>query len=195
MISITIPDSVTSIGDYAFRGCNSLPVIGNLRYADTFLVEAVNKSLGDYEIRKGTRFIGGGAFRGCSRLTNIAIPEGVTSIGNRAFSYCPNLTSITIPEGVTSIGGSAFEYCKNLTCIIIPRSVTSIGENAFNLNHKLSLRVYCEATTPPTKEGHSFPLFNPFMPKVDIYVPSASVRAYEESHVWWGHNIIAYDFN
>ena len=96
---------------------------------------------------------GESAFRFCSSLTSITIPDGVTSIGNAAFSYtglksitipdsvtsigkfafynCTSLTSITIPDGVTSIGESAFLSCSSLTSITIPDSVTSIGESAF----------------------------------------------------------------
>ena len=72
------------------------------------------------------------AFRSCTSLTSITIPEGVTSIGASAFSGCTSLTSITIPEGVTSIGASAFLDCKLLTSITIPEGVTSIGNYAFS---------------------------------------------------------------
>ena len=71
------------------------------------------------------------AFRSCTSLTSITIPEGVTSIGASAFSGCTLLTSITIPEGVTSIGNYAFSGCRSLTSITIPEGVTSIGANAF----------------------------------------------------------------
>ena len=72
-----------------------------------------------------------GAFRNCSSLTSITIPESVTSIGNNAFAICTGLTSITIPESVTSIGNNAFAICTGLTSITIPESVTSIGDYAF----------------------------------------------------------------
>ena len=62
--------------------------------------------------------IGVGAFKECSRLTSINIPEGVTSIGDNVFSDCSNLTSIKIPEGVTSIGERAFEGCYNLEIVM-----------------------------------------------------------------------------
>lgn len=76
--------------------------------------------------------IGGEAFRGCSKLTSITIPNSVTNIGGRAFSGCSKLTSITISDSVTSIGYSAFEGCIGLTSITIPDSVTSIGNYAFD---------------------------------------------------------------
>jgi hypothetical protein len=75
--------------------------------------------------------IGDDAFRDCTSLTSIIIPDGVTSIGDFVFYKCTNLTSITIGESVTSIGRSTFKSCTNLTSITIPDSVTSIGIEAF----------------------------------------------------------------
>ena len=75
--------------------------------------------------------IGDNAFRGCSGLRSITIPESVTSIGNYAFRGCSGLTSVTIPESVTSIGNYAFSGCSGLTSITIPESVTSMGSFAF----------------------------------------------------------------
>ena len=131
LTSVTIPNSVTSIGESAFLGCTNLPVIDNIRYADTYLIEAVDKSLSTYSIKSDTRWIGGYAFSSCAGLTSIEIPNSVTSIGDNAFSSCTSLTSITIPNSVTSIGEWAFNHCYNLKSANIPNSVTSIETGAF----------------------------------------------------------------
>ena len=75
--------------------------------------------------------IGYDAFRDCSGLTSVTIPNSVTSIGNNAFYGCSGLTSVTIPNSVTSIGEKAFQYCSGLTSVSIGNSVTSIGYDAF----------------------------------------------------------------
>ena len=75
--------------------------------------------------------IGQNAFKGCTTLASVTIPEGVTSIGYSAFNGCESLTSVTIPEGVTSIGAWAFGSCTSLTNVNISEGVTSIGEYAF----------------------------------------------------------------
>jgi len=108
--SYAIPDSVTSIGEYAFAGCASLTSV---------------------TIPNSVTSIGQHAFASCTHLTSVTIPDSVTSIGEYAFFYCESLTSVTIPDGVTSIGWSAFFNCKSLTSVTIPDSVTSIGWFAF----------------------------------------------------------------
>ena len=89
-------------------------------------------SLTSINIPEGVTSIWGSAFEGCTNLTSITIPEGVTSIGYCAFLNCSSLTSINIPESVTSIGYAAFSHCSSLTNITIPESVTSIGYAAFS---------------------------------------------------------------
>ncbi|MBP5288871.1 MAG: leucine-rich repeat domain-containing protein, partial [Clostridia bacterium] len=84
-------------------------------------------TLGGYPVT----FIGDHAFRGCTGLTSVTIPDRVTSFGNYAFWDCTGLTSITIPDSVTSIGSGAFSGCTKLTSVTIGNSVTAIGAWAF----------------------------------------------------------------
>ncbi len=108
--TITIPNSVTTIGEGAFSYCSNLT---------------------NFTIPESVTSIGNEAFRDCSSLTTITIPSNLTSISYRMFLNCNNLTSITIPNNVISIGESAFSSCTSLTTITIPNSVTSIGDWAF----------------------------------------------------------------
>ena len=85
----------------------------------------------NYSILDGVTEIDGCAFKGCTSLYAVTIPNGVTCINIETFTNCTSLTSITIPSSVTSIGGNAFEGCASLTSITIPNSVTSIGDSAF----------------------------------------------------------------
>ena len=138
--TITLPDSVTSIGDYAFYGCSSLIEFsgkyasedGRCLIIDGTLHSFAPAGLTNYTIPNSVTSIGSYAFYGCSSLTSITIPDSVTSIGWYAFADCSSLTSVTIPDSVTSIGGYAFYNCSSLTSVTIPDSVTSIGEEAFS---------------------------------------------------------------
>ena len=131
--STVIPDSVTSIGGYAFDGCSGLTSI-NIPDSVTSIGEStfyVCSGMTSINIPNSVTSIGNSAFYGCSGMTSINIPDGVTSIGNFTFYGCSSLTSINIPDSVTSIGYSAFRCCSSLTSINIPDSVTIIGACAF----------------------------------------------------------------
>ena len=133
LTSINIPNSVTTIGEHAFSGCDSLTSI-NIPNSVTMIGKGTFSgcdSLTSINIPDGVTTIGEGAFGGCDSLTNINIPNSVTTIGTGAFFYCHSLTSINIPNSVTTIGKGAFRGCKSLTSINIPNSVTTIGEWAF----------------------------------------------------------------
>ena len=133
LTSITIPDSVTSIGNYTFQNCTSLTSItipDSVTSIGDFAFSNCD-SLTSVTIPDGVTSIGMFAFSGCTGLTSIIIPDSVTSIGGSAFEYCTGLTSVTIGKGVTNIGESAFDGCTSLNSIIIPNGVTSIGNSAF----------------------------------------------------------------
>ena len=142
LTEITIPDSVTSIARGAFRYCSGLTEM-TIPFVNTYFgaifgayvseghEDYVPSSLKIVTITGGTS-INDYAFRDCSGLTEITIPDSVTSIGSSAFEDCSGLTEITIPDSVTSIGYGAFSGCSGLTKITIPDGVTSIGISAFS---------------------------------------------------------------
>ncbi len=134
LTSITIPNNVTSIGESAFEECSGLTSIDIPNSVTSIGEWAFNRCSGltSINIPNSVNTIGGSAFSECSGLTSINIPNSVTSIGSGAFQYCSNLTSITIPNSVTSIGKFAFWHCSSLTSITIPESVTSIGDYTFS---------------------------------------------------------------
>ena len=129
--SVTIPNSVKSIGDYAFSGCKSLTSITIPISVTSIGKEAFGSSgLTSVTIPSSITRIEDGVFYDCENLTNVSIPNSVTSIGMSAFSGDTSLTSITIPTSVTSIGESAF-HGTGLKNVTIPSSVNSIGSFAF----------------------------------------------------------------
>ena len=188
-----IPNSVTSIGDGAFRGCSGL--------TELTLPNSVT-SIGDC------------AFYGCSGLTELILPNSVTSIGNYAFSDCSGLEKITvdrgnkrydslgncnsiietgtntlivgcknsvIPNSVTSIGDCAFYGCTGLTELTLPDSVASIGDGAFICCSDLS-KITSLAEIPPMCGSGVFDRVN--KTNCELIVPVISVTAYKQAEVW-----------
>ena len=132
-VTVTIPDSVTSLGSHAFYNNraltsvtigNSVTSIGELAFYNCISLTSVT-------IGNSVTSIGKSAFTETA-LTSVTIPDSVTSIGESAFKGLTTLTSVTIENSVTSIGKKAFMDTTGLTSIAIGNSVTSIGERAFS---------------------------------------------------------------
>lgn len=148
LVSLSIPDSVTSIGDGALSGCTSLTGIyvseKNLAYKsiDGVLYTKSGEGLVQYPIGSekdkfiipdGVVSIAFAAFSECDNLTEIVMPDSVIEIGAKAFENCRNLTSINISESVSKIGEYVFSACSSLTSVNIPDGVSEIGEGAFSI--------------------------------------------------------------
>ena len=108
--TITLPSTLTAIGDYAFDRCTALKTI---------------------TLPASLTTIGQEAFSGCTALTTIILPASLTTIGQEAFSGCTALTAVTFPALLTKIGQSAFAGCTALATVTLPASLTSIEQEAF----------------------------------------------------------------
>ncbi len=143
LTSVTIPNSVTSIGESAFRK-DTLRVdyTGNLTdwcdiefkisWTKNFRLYINQVEVTDLVIPEGVQNIRNYAFQFCVSLKSVTISNSVTRIGYQAFSDCSGLTSVTISASVMSIGDYAFSNCTGLTSVTIPNSVTRIGSSAFS---------------------------------------------------------------
>ena len=185
LTSVTIPNSVASIGSYAFDGCSGLTSVTIPNSVTSIGNGAFYycSGLTSVTIGNSVKSIGDCAFSGCSKLTSITIPNSVKSIGYGAFWDCSGLTFVTIPNSVTSIGYNAFRECSGLTSVTIPNSVTSIGESAF---------YGCSGLTSVTigsgVENISNSAFASCSELADVYcyaenVPSTSSDAFKDSYV------------
>ena len=167
LTSLTIPNSVTKIGGSAFAGCSGLTSLtigsgvkdmndrafdgcNNLTYL-TLLCHNVGRWFQGYPKLKElifgdeTTYIYDKAFKDCSALTSVTIPNSVTSIDFGTFSGCSSLASLTIPNSVTTIKGEAFYNCSGLTSVTIGSDVKTIEDKAFFGCSPQSLTFLCKS--------------------------------------------------
>ena len=192
LTSVTIPNSVTSIDDYAFSntGLNSIHIHDleawcKIKYKEGAFSKGHALFLNGEEIKNlyipnNVTSIGNYAFEGCNGLTSVTIPNSVTSIGDYAFKDCDCLTSVTIPNSVTSIGDYAFDFCSGLTSVTIPNSVTSIGHRAFAACSYLR-SVYSKIQFPFYIKYFQDYVFYSISSSAVLYVPKGTKRRYEEN--------------
>ena len=189
LTSVTIGNSVTSIGPNAFYGCSGLTKV-NITDIAFWLNINFRSSWGDYD--SNPLYYARNLYVNDDLVTDLVIPNSVTSIGGGAFAGCSSLTSVTIPNSVTSIGEKAFAYCTGLTSVKIPNSVTSIGKSAFadctGLTSVTSL-----ATTPPTCPYYyldEIAFSGVDCSNIPLYVPMESVSLYQAADIWKEFNVI-----
>lgn len=205
IVSVNIPDGVTSIANNAFQvsKITSINIGSGVTKLPTYMCYGCTK-LVSVNISESVTSIGDSCFLNCSSLTNINIPSGVTNLESNAFSgtsitsikipsgvtnlpyrllnYCTKLKSVNLSEGLTSIGKEAFYSCSQLPSIDIPSTVTSIGDYVFVSCNRLK-NITVRAVNPPTIQSTTFNL----VPNdANIYVPAESVEAYKAAQYWSG---------
>ncbi len=134
--SVTIGDNLKSVGFAALYGCSKLDYniyengkyLGNENNPYLYFAEATTKEITSVNIHADTRVIGSIAFRDCSSLQSVTIPDGVTNICDRAFAGCNSLKSITIPDSVTNIGDWVFDSCDSLKTVYYGGSKDQRGQ-------------------------------------------------------------------
>ena len=198
MESVTIGDSVSSVGIFAFEGCSSLiGFYGKLALGDNrcLIIDGVLNSfalsgLTEYSIPNSVTSIGDYALYYCSGLISLTIPDSVTSIGEGSFSNCKSLLNITIPDSVTSIGTTPFWQCNSLRKITIGSNIATIGHQTFETGCSHT-NWFCRSTTPPKISDLWF-----MCQICKIYVPRQSVNAYKSADGWkdYAKYIEGYDF-
>ena len=170
LTSVTIPNSITSIDKASFYGCSGLTSV------------TVDKNNGTYDSRdKCNAIIESSTNKLIVGCKNTTIPNSVTSIGDSAFYGCEGLTSVTIPNSVTSIGEYAFDYCSRLTSVTIPNSVTSIGYRAFYGCSRLT-KLVSLAIEPPTCGNGAFKEVD--KTTCQLLVPEESINKYKTADQW-----------
>ena len=186
-VNTTIPNTITSIGDYAFDNVfifrsdnpasivipNSVKSIGNaaFRYCTT---------LASVVLSEGLTSIGQFAFYGCYDLASITLPNSMTDIGDYAFSHCSSFKSVVIPDGVTSVGNSSFNSCSDLEFLTIGSGVQTFGWNVFEGTYALKT-VICKIVEVPSVQ---FYFSGTVFADATLYVPAESIEAYKADYTW-----------
>lgn len=157
---MSIPSSVTKIGDYAFYNCTNLTSI---------------------ELPSGVTEIGDYAFYNCTNLSSLTLPSGVKEIGFSAFQGCKSLTSVTLPSGVKYVLSYTFYGCESLRSINLPSDLVSIDERVFAGCTGLT-SIYAFMEKPCEIDETTFE--NETIINATLYVPKGSLLDYWDDNQW-----------
>lgn len=192
--SITLPNLLTEIKSYTFYGCSTIKKITIPDKVKTINSSAFSncKSLTEVILPNNLEIICGTAFSGCSSLCTISLPNKLYTIGNYAFQGCTSLTNISIPNNYISIiNEGTFSKCTSLANITIPETISEIGNYAFEQCYNLS-NVFCKANTPPLL-GNS--AFDSTSKNLTVYVPTNAENEYKTDSKWNLFNIQSYNYD
>lgn len=130
---VTLPEGLTAIGEYAFWGCEKLNDVSIPAGVKNISMQAFYgcKALSELTISEGVESIGESAFQNCTALKTVALPDSVVEIAEEAFYFCEGLEQISLPKNLKTISGSVFYNCESLKEIVLPEGVESVGSYAF----------------------------------------------------------------
>lgn len=180
--TLNIGSNVKRIPDFAFTYCTELQNVNfpaSLQYIGEWAFYGT-KIGGNLVLGNNVSEIGEMAFSECDSIISVVLPNGLTSISYGLFAYCSNMTSVVLPESIDFIDGGAFAGCSSLETITLPGSVDSIGGYAFWGCSGLT-KISSRAVIPPALGAHCFDSVNTSIP---LYVPCASVSAYQADTNW-----------
>ena len=189
LTSVTIPSTVTSIGNFAFSGCSgltsvnfpaSLISIGRYAFSGCSGLTSVTVDDGNSTYKAVDNVVytkdGTTLVFAAGGLTSVTIPNTVTSIGNSAFDGCTGLTSVSFPASLTSIGKWAFSECSCLTSVSFPASLTSIGTWAFSRCDNLTSATFADATGWAVYNDYKYKNRDSYIQQSDLQNPATAVE-------------------
>lgn len=192
---VTLPSSLEQIGEGAFSNCGQIRAFygpfsskdGRFLIQDSTLkaVAFANAAYESFELPEGITRIGGFVYYLRWDVTSVVIPEGIVEIGNSAFDCCWNLTDVSLPSTLRVIGSEAFSNCQgeSFTEFTIPAGVTTVGGAILNGSINLKKITVLPETPPSFPDGYWQPLGGGF-DNATIFVPAASLEAYQTTYGW-----------
>ncbi|OYU83200.1 MAG: hypothetical protein CFE24_12525 [Flavobacterium sp. BFFFF2] len=184
LLSVTIPNSVTTIKNRAFQNCSGLTSVTIPNSVTNIQSDAFASctSLQSISIPDSVTNISTGVFASCTSLTSVSLPNTITTIANFTFSGCTSLPTITIPNSVTNLGQSVFANCSSLSSITLPSLLQNVSVKVF-LNCTSLRAVTCEQTIPISLFGRN--VFQGVdLSVARLYVPAGRLAAYQAQAVW-----------
>ena len=186
LTDITIPQSVTSIGNGAFKGNPTvsvtwLPKTCSTGTDDSAPFYSTSSKITSFTFGDSVQIIPAYLCKYMSKLDTVIIPPTVTNIYRNAFMYCTSLKSFTFPEGLVTVATSVLEGCTGLKKVVIPSSVTTINQDAFYGCSALQ-EIYNYAITPQTITERAVNNVNKHT--CFLYVPMDYIDLYRAKAVW-----------
>ena len=183
--TLEIEDGLEEMGDSVFVGCSSLQKVslpGSLKVISLATFKDCEK-IDSLVLVKGLEEIGESAFEGCKSLPYVSLPESLVKIEKAAFKDCEKMDSVMMAEGLKEIGESAFENCESLDSLSLPSTITTLEKAAFR-NCKSIVLVRTEIREP-------FPIdlsvFEGIDSKAKLKVPKGTRAAYMKTEGWYQH--------